>query len=109
MTSTEATYRIEERKPANGVIVPMVDVYVSQENIPFNRDWSNRKCTMTAFFPSHIERTLNFKGRPDDVWVVTVPKCGTTWMQETAWLIYNDFDFETAKNTPLMDRSPFVE
>ncbi|KAL5274019.1 hypothetical protein ACFFRR_000649 [Megaselia abdita] len=109
MPSTAVNYRCEQRKSAPEAF-PMFDIYVNQgKDIPFNRDWANRRCTMTGFYPEHIERMLNFKIRSDDVWVVTMPKCGTTWMQETAWLIYNDFDFEKAKSTPLMERSPFVE
>ena len=25
-----------------------------------------------------------------DVWIMTPPKCGTTWMQEIVWLLLND-------------------
>ena len=27
------------------------------------------------------ERVFNFKLRPDDIWIITYPKCGTTWCQ----------------------------
>lgn len=64
---------------------------------------------MNMWYKQNIEKLSNFECRPDDVWVVTMPKCGTTWMQEVAWLVYNDFDFETAKSTSVMTRSPFVE
>uniref|UniRef100_T1GXY4 Sulfotransferase domain-containing protein n=1 Tax=Megaselia scalaris TaxID=36166 RepID=T1GXY4_MEGSC len=30
-------------------------------------------------------------------------------MQETAWLVQNDFDFDKANSIPLTERSPFVE
>ena len=34
---------------------------------------------------------------PDDVWIVTPPKCGTTWMQEIVWHIHTDVDLEKAQ------------
>ena len=46
--------------------------------------------------------------RPDDVWVVTYPKCGTTWTQEMVWQIAHGVDLEGGKKW-LNDRFPFLE
>ena len=48
-----------------------------------------------------LEDMYNHPLDPRDVWVVTPPKCGTTWTQEMVWLIANDLDYEGAKS-PLM-------
>ncbi|XP_047995707.1 LOW QUALITY PROTEIN: luciferin sulfotransferase-like [Leguminivora glycinivorella] len=42
--------------------------------------------------------------RPDDVWVTTFPRSGTTWSQELVWLLMNDLDFDTAVKNPLNSR-----
>ena len=55
------------------------------------------------------EKIYNFKLRPDDVWIVTYPKCGTTWTQEILWQIINDFDLETATSKKEQERVPFLE
>ena len=47
-----------------------------------------------------MEELYNYPLDERDVWVVTPPKCGTTWSQEMIWLIANDLDYEGAK-TPL--------
>ena len=54
------------------------------------------------------ERVYNFKLRPDDVWIITYPKCGTTWSQEMVWQIVNKVNLDMAK-IPLLVRSPFLE
>jgi len=46
--------------------------------------------------------------KPSDVWVVTQPKCGTTWTQEMVWQIANNVDIEGGK-APLGNRFPFLE
>ncbi|XP_049944053.1 luciferin sulfotransferase-like [Schistocerca serialis cubense] len=62
-----------------------------------------------AGFMDDLPKILDFQVRPDDVWVVTFPKCGTTWSQELVWLLMNDLDFDQAKKVPLIDRFPFLE
>ena len=50
----------------------------------------------------------DFKLRPDDVWIITSPKCGTTWTQEITWQIMNGMQLERTKE-PLYERSPFLD
>lgn len=44
----------------------------------------------------------------DDLWIVTPPKCGTTWTQEIVWLLLNNVDLEAAKINQFY-RIPFLE
>ena len=48
------------------------------------------------------------KVRPTDIWVVTYPKCGTTWTQELVWQVVNKVDLEGGKRQ-LGERFPFLE
>ncbi|XP_014227316.1 estrogen sulfotransferase [Trichogramma pretiosum] len=65
------------------------------------------------FFPHRYTEQgqgfYNFKARPDDTWVLSYPRSGTTWTQELVWLVANDLDFETAKSRLLAERFPFLE
>ncbi|XP_043204340.1 sulfotransferase 1A1-like [Amphibalanus amphitrite] len=56
-----------------------------------------------------VEDMYNHPLDPRDVWVVTPPKCGTTWTQEMVWLIANDLDYEGAKTPFIPDRWSFVD
>ncbi|XP_011702933.1 PREDICTED: sulfotransferase 1 family member D1-like [Wasmannia auropunctata] len=47
--------------------------------------------------------------RPDDTWIVTYPRSGTTMMQELIWLVANDLNFDEAHKKYLLERFPFIE
>ncbi|XP_063222855.1 sulfotransferase 1B1-like isoform X2 [Bacillus rossius redtenbacheri] len=51
----------------------------------------------------------NFRVRPDDTWVVTFPRSGTTLTQEMVWLLGNNLDYKTASEVRLNSRFPFIE
>ncbi|KAL9974604.1 hypothetical protein ACROYT_G011660 [Oculina patagonica] len=48
----------------------------------------------------------NFQTRPDDVFVVTYPKSGTTWVQEIVWQIFNEGQ---VKSSHISQKVPFLE
>ncbi|CAB3380088.1 Hypothetical predicted protein [Cloeon dipterum] len=52
---------------------------------------------------------FNFKVRPDDVFIATYPRSGTTLTQEMLWLLVNDLDYETDSQIPLVSRAHFIE
>jgi len=54
------------------------------------------------------EAIKNLPIKEDDIWLVTYPKCGTTWIQETTTMLVNDVDENYAK-VPLEVRSPFLD
>ena len=55
------------------------------------------------------DRFKSWNVRPDDIYVCSFPKNGTTWAQELVWLVQNDVDLEKAKSVPLDHRVPFLE
>ena len=44
-----------------------------------------------------LNRIREFKVRPDDIFIVSYPKCGTTLTMEMVWLITHNMDVESAK------------
>ncbi|KPJ06272.1 Sulfotransferase 1C4 [Papilio machaon] len=63
----------------------------------------------TKNFDSLGAEIYNMEIKATDTFVVTFPKCGTTWTQELVWLISNDFNYEAAAATNLNTRFPFIE
>nr|BAM19897.1 sulfotransferase [Papilio xuthus] len=47
--------------------------------------------------------------RPDDIFVASFPRSGTTWTQELVWLLASDLDYSKAAAIPLQARYTFLE
>lgn len=56
-----------------------------------------------------LDAVKNFNVREDDVFIVTYPKAGTTWLQEIVWLVVNEGNLQKATETQVYFRSPFLE
>ena len=41
--------------------------------------------------PEVAKKIYNFKVRPDDIWIITYPKCGTTWTQAFYFQLFINF------------------
>ncbi|XP_055602648.1 luciferin sulfotransferase-like [Uranotaenia lowii] len=72
-------------------------------------NWEPQPCCMSELFKNWERELHQFEVKPDDVWVATYPKNGTTWTQEMVWLICNGLDFEKARNNHIRQRFPFLE
>lgn len=55
-----------------------------------------------------IKEALAYKPKPGDVFIVSYPKCGTTWMQHIVYAIYND-GIPPKDMDDFMRRAPFLE
>uniref|UniRef100_A0A1B0GNG5 Sulfotransferase domain-containing protein n=1 Tax=Phlebotomus papatasi TaxID=29031 RepID=A0A1B0GNG5_PHLPP len=74
-------------------------IIAKNTDIPHKCLWSiDQSCFLPGFFRNSIETFYNFEVRPDDVWLVTFPKSGSTWTQEMIWQICNNLDYERTNN-----------
>ncbi|CAG4975650.1 unnamed protein product [Colias eurytheme] len=62
-----------------------------------------------AGFGDNAEEIYNLEVRPDDIWVVSFSRSGTTWLQELVWLVANDLNYEEAAASSLNERFAFIE
>lgn len=56
-----------------------------------------------------LEAINNFEIFDDDIFIITPPKSGTTWMQEIVWLLKNQINVQKSKVTNQFYRIPFLE
>ncbi|KAL5022099.1 hypothetical protein ScPMuIL_001254 [Solemya velum] len=61
------------------------------------------------FSLTDFEEIRSVEVKPDDIWVVSFPRSGTTLTQEIVYLISRNLDFENAKSEPLESRFPFLD
>lgn len=71
--------------------------------------YGDKKYVLPRTLPSSREEYFNFEGRSDDIWLLSVPRSGTTWTLEMLWLLKNDLNFEEALRTSAKLRVPFFE
>ncbi|KPJ17661.1 Sulfotransferase 1C4 [Papilio machaon] len=62
-----------------------------------------------AGYGDHAADIYNLDIRPDDIWVTSYSRSGTTWLQELVWLVQNNLDFDTASAIPVSTRYSFIE
>ncbi|BET01272.1 Sulfotransferase domain [Nesidiocoris tenuis] len=97
--------QIIEGDPIIDQMVKCTEGGMPTAEVKFNADgWMLNKN-----FMKYADRIKNFKVRPDDVWILSFPKCGTTWSQEMLWLLINNCNLEEANRIELYTRAPFLE
>ncbi|XP_077541713.1 amine sulfotransferase-like isoform X1 [Haemaphysalis longicornis] len=74
---------------------------------PYYIDFDGYRLSV-AFDKELVQSARKYKPRPDDVFVVTFPKCGTTWVQHIAFLIYN-YGQKPKDGLDFFKNSPFLE
>lgn len=79
----------------------------SERKTPFYQ-YVDGFCLPGMFSADALRSALAYKPRPDDLFIVTYPKCGTTWVQNIVSCIFkNGKPFESAQE--FLTQTPFLE
>lgn len=98
-------------KPLENEIVKKIECGGMHDYVEVSMSDGSSRCSVInqKYMDQFAERVKNMEIYEDDVWVVTFPKCGTTWTQEMVWILNNDLDYKKALEVNLNDRFPFLE
>ncbi|XP_065090899.1 luciferin sulfotransferase-like [Ochlerotatus camptorhynchus] len=97
--------RVERNEPDCVLVKPQ-----DHSKVPIlNREWEPVPCYLNKHYKDMAQQIKDLKVRPDDVWIASYPKSGTTWTQEMVWLICNDLNYKGARDVILDRRFPFME
>lgn len=73
------------------------------------KKWCIEPCLLPSRYLTYAYDILNFDVRPDDIWILTFPKCGSNWTVAMAWMLNNNLDYETDGSLSLESRHIFLE
>lgn len=65
--------------------------------------------TLPQFVVNELENIEKFESTAEDIWVVSFPRSGTTWLQEIVYLVQNKANTVKAKSKLLDSRFPYLE
>lgn len=80
-----------------------------QDPDPILKGYTHVPCMLTEKFAGFAQEIKDFQVRPDDIYIMSYPKTGTTLMSELVTAILCEMDFEELEKSPLLLRSPFLE
>lgn len=83
----------------------LANFFIDDPVTPVNKSYP---IAMPTRYLDHVEEIKEFIVYPDDVWVITYPKCGTTLAQEAVWQICNGVTLNES-GLSLPARFPFLE
>ncbi|KAG8431201.1 hypothetical protein GDO86_019255 [Hymenochirus boettgeri] len=74
------------------------------------KDWDEvRGVPLPRAFTSNWKRIDFFQARDDDIYIITYPKSGTTWMSEIIDVVLSDGDIERSKRDSIYNKVPMLE
>lgn len=65
----------------------------SNQHLPFPKDFKFNSMNLGLRFENHAYTYREFKVRKDDVWILSFPKSGSTWLENIVCQLKNGFDF----------------